>query len=929
MSRCHFDANLYSEPFAIMNLIWDFQRAKNQNGFAWHYSLCAPRLRRLVATRNSLRSRVAEFVGVDVDDIHVEKPPVQMEHAKITLLRVIQVWVFSDTMIESIQAASATEGAVTLTFTGDTVTASHLEQVLDPERHPFAFVSNRTINQNGSFSPVSDDDFSMNAFLSDFESRLVSFGVEKSIDLLWYTTEEAFHLIAPKRVVESEGFETFCNTRLAQFKETHLTAQRTEQRRGIKERPCGLWDIQLRRVPQENEEGDNEIHLTKWMCMKKNVSKSVSQYLSRHVLDLEGVTSSLCCTFTRYKKKGRRTPSFSMISRGKCFAVSSTDLCDLFATPNVKSKTQESESVKQKIVFSPTLNTPIPYAKQATKFTTGDHSPRSSWNRPLLNDIPEGARLLSVLASGRRKEHSILLSSDEEANPDLDNQRKKDDDSYLQVSMNRDETKISQRWRQFSSDRSVYVAENTVPAAAMSMLGPVEVFACCANTLEVRGGGLRVEGLTLLPPGRLFALLSFLTFGLQPFSTGQIFSDDSDDEYGSGSSTSLLSQSLKWLNTWEELVAGIGGDSVPTISPDIDRSQRILAAKAFHSSCTQLGESLVCYPDKVRELCKIFDMVDGEKVSPWEDLDANPFIEKSLRRRKSKKEERPVHPKVNGSSRSTNIPAKKPERTKARARSKRSQTKEAPVKTPTTALVETPATAPVNAPTSKTPDKTPTNKQHPSKDSLRETAVLDKFPQGVVNAAAKLFAITLKPGESVDMSDLPSTNILCVVVKHYCDFLLEKNLAPDDAQVVALERDVSLSDRHWIVRSVKDRGGKEWYLAEFIGTVMPLLSVKKRSKNVPGWIFQGRSRPTTAQRAMECVPSHVAKIPRYTAKVSFSECDSGKAVFFDSVERALRMEAAFWLERQFGEASRHWYQQTLEEMIAKATTLEAVVLRQD
>lgn len=91
VSRCHFDANLYSEPLAIMNVIYEFERAKNQNGFAWHYSLSAPRLRRLVATRKSLRNRVAEFIGIDVNRLHVEKPPSQMEHAKVTLLRVLQV----------------------------------------------------------------------------------------------------------------------------------------------------------------------------------------------------------------------------------------------------------------------------------------------------------------------------------------------------------------------------------------------------------------------------------------------------------------------------------------------------------------------------------------------------------------------------------------------------------------------------------------------------------------------------------------------------------------------------------------------------------------------------------------------------------------------------------------------------------------------
>ena len=124
--RCHFDANLYSEPLAIMNMLWDYEKTHNQNGWAWHYSASAPRLRRLLTTRNSLRNRVADFTGIDSETLRMEKPPVQMEHAKITLLRIIQVWVFSETMIEAIQASNAVDDAVTLSFKGDNITALSL-----------------------------------------------------------------------------------------------------------------------------------------------------------------------------------------------------------------------------------------------------------------------------------------------------------------------------------------------------------------------------------------------------------------------------------------------------------------------------------------------------------------------------------------------------------------------------------------------------------------------------------------------------------------------------------------------------------------------------------------------------------------------------------------------------------------------------------
>ena len=132
-----------------------------------------------------------------------------------------------------------------------------------------------------------------------------------------------------------------------------------------------------------------------------------------------------------------------------------------------------------------------------------------------LNDIPEGARLLSVLASSRRNQHSVILCDDN----DGDNKGNgAGDKNFVEVSLDRKETKLSERWKRFGTNRKVYVPVNCVPAFAQPLGGASELFACCANTLEVSGGGLRVECLTILPPGRLFVLLAFLTFGMQPFS---------------------------------------------------------------------------------------------------------------------------------------------------------------------------------------------------------------------------------------------------------------------------------------------------------------------------------------------------------------------------------------------------------------------------
>ena len=659
------------------------------------------------------------------------------------------------------------------------------------------------------------------------------------------------------------------------------------------------------------------VYLLKWSSDNdKKIHSNLTKYLERHVLDLHGVSSTMTCALSRYKKKkGAHSPSFSLISRGECSEVSNVDLTDLFATPNVSARTGKSEPLQQKVTFYPSTNTPISSYKGKRKgeSATDDDAVESSWYRPLLSDIPEGARLLSVLASGRRKEHSIRFSPLDPENTKKGRRDEKDNTEFLEVSLNRDESKISQRWRQFGSHSSVYVAENSVPASAMSMLGPIEVFACCANTLEVRGGGLRVEGLTLLPPGRMFMLLSFLSFGLQPYpeDQGKMFLEEGNE---GKDGPSPLSKALRWVNEWDELVADIEG-APSQVSPDIDRVERILGARTFHRSCADLGESLVCHPDKVRSLCKVFDMIDGYSVLPWDNLDENPFTAENLLRKKDGKRDF----KSNGISTVNG---------RAEAGGKSSKPSDSSPKSGMSSLTSTLEKVTLTIAS----DDVPVDPKA-KRISHRETSIVNEYPEEVLASAARLFAVSLDPGESIGEWDLPSTNILCVIVRHYCDFILEKNLMPDEKDDIALEGEVSLTDRHWLVRTLKDDNGKDWFYAEFVGTTMPFLSIKNRVKTkgarLDEWLWQGRARPPTSKQGLKCVPPHFSNIPLLMAKISFSECESGKAIFFDSVEMALRMEAAFWLERQFMDTNRHWYQQTLPEMIAKATALETIIPRED
>jgi len=88
----------------------------------------------------------------------------------------------------------------------------------------------------------------------------------------------------------------------------------------------------------------------------------------------------------------------------------------------------------------------------------------------------------------------------------------------------------SNRWTRLGSGGKCYVAENSVPCAVIPTNKKLEIFGCCANTLELRGNACRVEGITLLPQGRWFVGIALLAFGINP-KTMDLIDSSKIDQY--------------------------------------------------------------------------------------------------------------------------------------------------------------------------------------------------------------------------------------------------------------------------------------------------------------------------------------------------------------------------------------------------------------
>jgi hypothetical protein len=449
------------------------------------------------------------------------------------------------------------------------------------------------------------------------------------------------------------------------------------------------------------------------------------------------------------------------------------------------------------------------------------------------------------------------------------------------------------RWKRIGSDDLVFV-DDSVPATAMHTTS--DLFAVAANALELRRG-IKVDGLTLLPPNPIFVLLAFLSFGLEIGTTASWITNKSEDDVQSRinrkvfkaytwliQSATVANNSIHTTNDCIVIGSQVSDDfkEVPVIWEKGKIRERLHQAALFHEHSLGMGESLKCFPDRIIELCKLFDSIDGESFYPWESLVAEALTEENLSqwRAESKKSTTEIN--------NFYIPV-------ARDWS-----------TPFTECADA-AIALSNAQGATAGSKMKESNKN-SKAMKLEQHSIRQFKKEIHAKSKEWFSTNLSAGER--MPAFPSTNILVLLFQLFKELVLHEELLAKESKQFT----ISLSPQHWDISQLRQKEtGKVWYKACFVNTAIPFIPVHGRGKNkLPKWIKKNNKRPTRTADAQNCVPPNV-KTP------IMKEIPGGAGLMFESIQEALQMEAAFWLERQFCHASktstRHWYMHPMEHMI--------------
>ncbi|MGK3734430.1 MAG: superfamily II DNA/RNA helicase [Bacillariaceae sp.] len=866
-AKCNLDAGLYSEPLALMNALWDYVTASNKNTWCYKNKIAATRWKQAVSSRTSIRKRVADFLGVNEDRLQVQLPPRDMPREKLLFLRLLMVWVFSDSIIECAPSKLklSQDDSVTLSIKGKSsgtpLKEIHLDRILQSEKHPYNIIECNEVEQTGVFEE--DGIFYLPHFVNDFdfEDRLISYASEKGIEaILCYSDEGIFLYLEEFKM--PNGLWTFletvtdCSTKNDIFVYDYTN----KKRRGLQERACGVWTIdakpqgdftrrkQFKRIDLKKVEVGNEFGRICSSMIHELYQCNLKSKMTWHFFTQR--------SSSKKKKKYNSVQPFFVTTIGECRKVSKPDLEDLLGRKPLSVSENVKNSAQSIVLKRPPIVSQLLESR--------------GFRQPLFLDVPEGARILAMLASSQRKGKYILR---------IPRNNSDDPEDTVNFSMAQDEIDVSKRWRRLDTAKLVYVDES-VPSTAIHTTN--DLYAVAANSLELQQGGLRVDGLTLLPPNPLFLLLSLLSFGLEP-DTPLLWSTQSE-EVGA---EKKVHKSYSWLVDKVTKNKNRGDDQTyvsGNASADAWVLDRLRLANVFHQNSLSMGEKLACFPDRIIQLCALFDGVEGE-LTPWESITEEALTMENLSTWRMERKT------------STKTEYNGPRRTSVSDGTNKKYS--TPKKNFTPRKNSTPATKSTlgRSKNRKTEINSPTGKK-------LEHHAIRHFDSQFIISSNLLFSTTLNNGET--MPAFPSTNILALVFKMFEGQVLK--IGSNDKSKFK----VSLNAENWDVACYKENNDDTLYKARFVNDSIGDISVVGRGKNkLPKWIKKNSERPSTIADAKACVPPNVL-----CPKLVESDSDG---LLFESIEEALQMEAAFWLNRQFCHAgkvdTRNWYAHSIDQMI--------------
>ena len=466
MSKSIFDGELYSEIFSTMNLLFDFEMCNSRRSFCKEHSVSYPRIIRILSIRNNLRERIGKHLKLDSHALIMNNPPRTMSPSKLMALRIFKVWMFQDGIVQL--PAQKTKGknkaGNEVNIKGDIINEFHLEQILDKDRHKYSLKTERNSTYFASFEPVKIDYEESYLDMKSFRERLLSFSNEQNIGIVSSRVEDSLRIFVSEKVSD-ELLSYFMSS---QYEDKGIIT--CVQNHGKKNGRCDCWSIQDSKDAHSNDE-----NVVKWREYSTARGSKKKFQKMREVLKSSPMLHSISAfAIDTHNIAGGTVKIYAY--RSELDLVGKVDMISLFRTPNVNlQKSNDSNNVQQSILFEAEENL-LNDSKALKK------------KCQVIRNHPEGKRLCLALATARRSKPSILLYNDVAEN-------EIDASYYSEITFQQKYDTKRWIWKETGSPAIVDV--DSIPGTVADQT--FDVYACCANILELKSGYARVEGMTIMP----------------------------------------------------------------------------------------------------------------------------------------------------------------------------------------------------------------------------------------------------------------------------------------------------------------------------------------------------------------------------------------------------------------------------------------------
>lgn len=652
-SKRMFDGGNYSDVFAIMNLLWDYNQisSSKRHQFAKENAVSLPRLNSILSTRKNLQLRVSSHLEVPLVSLCSKQSPREMTSSKLTVLRLIKTWIFHDSLIAlSPNKKRMDTGAFSLKLQGNPVNKSQFRSILDCDS--FHLDSMGEVRYKGRHEATSIDYVPLVLDAKAFEARLLSLVIEKNVKVLCHRASDWIYLysITADVIGKMQSMLQFDDdVYVTESMESH---RNISNHKGWRGRICGTWKVlgsTSRETPDAvlTTDDDNRINIS---CQRYNLGSILHAKRKYKVLasSLLPFRSQFDIVFIEADPSKTHGPiEILHYSRTHNIYFEASELKDLFSTPHIRLQTVHTK-YSQELVFGE--NKEIIHTKSSHK----------GWFE--TTQAPWEVRLLTALACSQRTYRKPFLSlpkavEDGEGQLFQNQDDDKNDTTNLSFSIiSFDVENLRGQWKWVETEGNAVVDRMSIPATITPQIHVV--YACCGNILELKGGAILAENLTILPPSENFVSLAFTCFGLPPPMHSSGTDEDSLEFCRNGMEEIDLSgvdlecaiclselrhpkitncRHLFCKNCIISLINSTTNNNTPRcpccrfelnvneIKDVVSKgmNERIENAKRFNHTLKMLMTSTekksLCYSrDLVELLCNVFHNLDGLEVLPWD-----------------------------------------------------------------------------------------------------------------------------------------------------------------------------------------------------------------------------------------------------------------------------------------------------------------------